>query len=353
MRIDSEQLAQHLSRGLKNLYVVHGEELLLALEAADRIRAKALELGFDERRVLIAEPGFDWGELAMVSNSLSLFAPKRVLDLRIPSGKPGKDGSEALQELAGSLPGETVTLITLPGVDRQSQASNWFAALVGAGVAVHAAAIKRDHLGQWLTGRLAQQGQQADSQTIEFLVDRVEGNLMAAHQEVQKLALLFPAGSLPFDGVQNAVVDVARFNVFEIGATLLKADRVHLVRMLDGLQAEGAAAPLVLWAIAEEARAMARVKAAMAAGRPLAQALRDARVWGPRQDLMPAALRRLTQSQLVAALRHAAEIDRMIKGLASGDVWDALLQLGLALATPAPQGREAANRGKIGAGIWG
>ena len=353
MRIDSEQLPQHLSRGLKPLYVVYGEELLLALEAADRIRAKALEQGFDERRVLIAESGFDWGELAMVSNSLSLFAPKRVLDLRIPSGKPGKDGSEALQQLAGSLPGETVTLITLPGVDRQSQASKWFAALVGAGVAVHAAAIKRDHLGQWLTCRLAQQGQQADTRTIEFLIDRVEGNLMAAHQEVQKLALLFPAGSLPFDEVQNAVVDVARFNVFEIGATLLKADRVHLVRMLDGLQAEGAAAPLVLWAIAEEARAMAKVKAAIAAGRPLAQALRDARVWGPRQDLMPAALRRLTQSQLVAALRHAAEIDRMIKGLASGDVWDALLQLGLALATPAPQGREAANRGKIGAGIRG
>ena len=353
MRIDSEQLTQHLSRGLKNLYVVYGEELLLALEAADRIRAKALELGFDERRVLIVEPGFDWSELAMVSNSLSLFAPKRLLDLRIPSGKPGKDGSDALQRLAGSLPGETMTLITLPGVDRQSQASKWFEALASAGVAVHAAAIKRDHLGQWLTGRLAQQRQQADAQTIEFLIERVQGNLMAAHQEVQKLALLFPAGSLPFDEVKNAVVDVARFNVFDIGVTLLKADRVHLVRMLDGLRAEGAAAPLVLWAIAEEARAMARVKAATAGGSPLAQALRDARVWGPRQDLMPAALRRLTQAQLVAALRRAAEIDRMIKGLASGDVWDALLHLGLELATPAPQGREAANRGKIGASIRG
>jgi DNA polymerase-3 subunit delta len=353
MRIDSEQLPKHLLRGLKNLYVVYGEELLLALEATDRIRAKALEQGIDERRVLIAESGFDWGELAMVSNSMSLFASKRLLDLRIPSGKPGKDGSEALQQLAGSLPEETVTLITLPGVDRQSQTSKWFEALDGAGVAVHAAAIKRDHLGQWLAGRLAQQGQQADSQTIEFLIDRVEGNLMAAHQEVQKLALLFPAGSLPFDEVKNAVVDVARFNVFEIGATLLKADRVHFVRMLDGLQAEGAAAPLVLWAIAEEARAMARVKAAMAGGRLLAQALRDAKVWGPRQDLMPAALRRLTQSQLVAALRRAAEIDRMIKGLAGGDVWDALLQLGLELTTPAPQGRETANRGKIGASIRG
>ena len=353
MRIDSEQLAQHLSRGLKSLYVVYGEELLFALEAADRIRAKALEQGFDERRVLIAESGFDWGELAMVSNSMSLFAPKRLLELRIPSGKPGKDGSEALQQLAGSLPQDTVTLITLPGVDRQSQKTKWFEALDSAGVAVQAAAIKRDRLGQWLAVRLALQDQQADSQTIEFLIDRVEGNLMAAHQEVQKLALLFPAGSLPFDDVKNAVVDVARFNVFEIGATLLKSDRVHFVRMLDGLKAEGAAAPLVLWAIAEEARAMARVRAAMAGGHPLAQALRDARVWGPRQDLMPAALRHLTQAQLVAALRRAAEIDRMIKGLASGDVWDALLQLGLELMSPAQQGRETANRGKIGASIRG
>jgi DNA polymerase-3 subunit delta len=333
VRIDSEQLIQHLSRGLKSLYVVYGEELLLALEAADRIRAKALEQDFDERRVLIAESGFDWGELAMLSNSLSLFAPKRLLDLRIPSGKPGKDGSEALQQLAASLPADTVTLIMLPGIDRQGQTSKWFEALDKA--------------------RLAQQGQQADPQTIEFLIDRVEGNLMAAHQEVQKLALLFRAGALPFDEVKNAVVDVARFNVFEIGVTLLKSDRAHFVRMLDGLQAEGAAAPLVLWAIAEEARAMARVKTAMAAGRPLAQALRDARVWGPRQDLMPAALRRLTQGQLIAALRHAADIDRLIKGLASGDAWDELLQLGLELMSTAPQGRDAANRGKIGAGTRG
>ena len=352
MRIDSEQLTQHLSRGLKSLYVVYGEELLLALEAADRIRAKALEQGFDERRVLIAESNFDWGELDMVSNSLSLFAPKRLLDLRIPSGKPGKDGSEALQRLATDLPDETVTVISLPGIDRQAQTSKWFEALDKAGVAVHAAAIKRDRLGQWLAGRLAQQSQRADAQTIEFLVDRVEGNLMAAHQEVQKLALLFPAGQLPFDEVKNAVVDVARFNVFEIGATLLKADRVHFVRVLDGLQAEGTAAPLVLWAITEEVRAMASVKAAMAAGRPLAQALREARVWGPRQELIPAALRRLTQAQLIAALRHAADIDRMIKGLASGDLWDALLQLGLEL-TAAQHGRDTANRGKIGAGIRG
>ena len=347
MRIDSEQLPRHLSRGLKPLYVLFGEELLLALEAADRIRAAALSQGYDERRVLFVEPGFDWGEVAMVGNSLSLFAPRRVLDLRIPSGKPGKDGSEALQRLAGSLPADTIVLITLPGLDRQQLASKWFDALEHAGVAVYAAAVKREQLAQWLSGRLAQQDQRADTETTEFLVSQVEGNLMAAYQEVQKLALLFPAGMLPFEEVKNAVLDVARYNVYEIGAALLKGERAHFVRMLDGLRGEGAALPLVLWAIAEEARAMARVKAAMDAGRPLAQALREARVWGPRQDLLPSALNRLTSAELIGSLRRAAEVDRMIKGLADGDVWDALLQLGLSLMAPAQKSVPAGIRGRI------
>jgi DNA polymerase-3 subunit delta len=353
MRIDSEQLARHLARGLKSLYIVFGEELLLALEAADRIRAAALEQGHEERRVLFVESGFDWGEVAMVGNSLSLFAPRRVLDLRILSGKPGKDGSEALQRLAGSLPEDLIVLITLPGLDRQQLASRWFDALERAGVAVHAAAVKREQLAQWLSGRLAQQDQQADVETLEFLVSRVEGNLMAAYQEVKKLALLFPAGTLPLEEIKNAVLDVARYSVFEIGPTLLKGERAHFVRMLDGLCGEGAAPPLVLWAIAEEVRAMARVKAAVDAGQTPAQALREARVWGTRQELMPRALQRLTTIQLIAALRRAAEVDRMIKGLADGDVWDALLQLGLGLVAPAQGGIAPAIRGKIPGTIRG
>jgi len=353
MRIDSEQLPQHLARGLKPLYTIIGDEMLLALEAADRLRAAALAQGFDERRVLIAESGFDWGEMAMLGNSLSLFAPKRVLDLRIPTGKPGKEGSEALQKLAARLPEDTMVIISLPGLDRQTQASKWFAALDGAGVTVHAAAIKRERLAGWLSERLARQKQAADTPTLEFLVSRTEGNLIAAFQELQKLALLFPAGPLPFDDVRNAVLDVARYDVFEIGPTLLRGERVHFVRMMDGLQGEGVAAPLVLWAIAEEARAMAKVRAALDAGQPLAQAMRDARVWGPRQDLMPAALRRLTSAQLIGVLGRAAAVDRMIKGLATGDVWDALMQLGLELTAPSRQGRQPPNRGKIGAVVRG
>jgi DNA polymerase-3 subunit delta len=353
MRINSEQLPHHLSRGLKPLYVLFGEELLLALEAADRVRAAALKQGYDERRVLFVESGYDWGEVAMVGNSLSLFAPRRLLDLRIPSGKPGKDGSEALQRLAGSLPEDTIVLITLPALDRQQLASKWFDALERAGLAVHAAAVKREQLGQWLSGRLSEQEQRADTETIEFLISRVEGNLMAAYQEVRKLALLFPAGMLPFEDVKNAVLGVARYNVFDIGATLLKGERAHFVRMLDGLRGEGAGLPLVLWAIVEEARAMARVKAAMAAGQALAQALREARVWGPRQNLMSRALNRLTSAELIGALRRAAEIDRMIKGLADGDAWDALLQLGLSLMAPAQGSVAPGIRGKIPGTIRG
>lgn len=350
MRVDSEQLPQHLAKGMRPLYTVLGDEMLLALEAADRIRAAALRAGHDERRVLIVEAGFDWGELEMLGNSLSLFAPKRVIDLRIPSGKPGKDGSEALQALAARLPEDTIVLISLPGIDRQTQQSKWFAALESTGVLVHAAAVRPERLGAWIAARLALQKQSADAATLDFLASRVEGNLMAAHQELQKLALLYGEGPLPFDGVKDAVLDVARYDVFEIGPALLKGERAHFVRMMDGLRGEGAAPPLVLWAIAEEARAMVKVRAAMDAGQALNQALREARVWGPRQDLLPAAMRRLDSSALTRILSQAAIADRMIKGLEAGDVWDALMQLGLALM-PAPQaGRLPSNRGRIGAG---
>ncbi|HWQ39252.1 MAG TPA: DNA polymerase III subunit delta [Burkholderiales bacterium] len=338
MRIDSEQLPRQLKRGLAPLYVVYGEELLLALEAADRIRAAAAAAGHEERKVLIAEAGFDWNEALAAGANLSLFASKRLLDLRIPSGKPGKEGAEALAQLARSLPEDTIVLIGLPELDRQALASAWFEALERAGVAVHAAAVARERLPQWIGQRLAAQDQHASEETLHFVAQRVEGNLMAAHQEVMKLALLFPPGELQFEDVKNAVLDVARFDVFELGPAILRGERAHFVRMLDGLRAEGVAPPLVLWAIAEEARVMARIKRLVARGAPLPHAMREARVWGPRQQWMPKALERLDQASLLEALAAAAEVDRIIKGLSEGDAWDALLRLGLALMPEANDG---------------
>jgi DNA polymerase-3 subunit delta len=211
--------------------------------------------------------------------------------------------------------------------------SSWFDALDHAGVAVEAKLVPRKALPQWLAARLKAQNQDADAKTLEFIADRVEGNLMAAFQEVQKLALLHPAGTISFEHAREAVLDVARYDVFSMGEALLEGDIARLARMLDGLRGEGVAPPLVLWAMAEEVRAVGKIITGIAAGKPLSLLWREARVWGPsHQNLMQHNLTRFSLVQVSEALRHAATIDRMIKGLSKGDVWDQLLQLGLRFA---------------------
>src|SRR5215813_1751174 len=271
VRIDSEQVASHLSRELAPLYTIYGEEMLLALEAADLIRARAREAGHTERDMLTVESGFDWSQLAMRANSLSLFAARRVIDLRIPSGKPGTEGAEALQAYAAHLPADAITLITLPKLDRTQQSSEWFEALDRAGVMVAANPVTAARLPRWLNARLTAQGQKADEASLQFLATRTEGNLLAAHQEVRKLALLFPAGELGLAQVEEAVLDVARYDVFKLGECVLTGDRARLARMFDSLQAEDAPPTLVLWALSEEARALLYVLDGGQAGPPLPQ----------------------------------------------------------------------------------
>ncbi len=332
MRIDTEQLSAHLSRGLAPLYTIYGDETLLALEAADLIRAQAREAGYTERTVLSVESAFDWSQLAMSANSMSLFSIKRVVDLRIPSGKPGTEGAEALRSYAVNPAPDTLTLITLPKLDRSQQTSAWFEALDQAGVMVAANPVTAARLPRWLSARLAAQGQKADDAALQFLVTRTEGNLLAANQEVHKLALLFPAGPIDLKQVEQAVLDVARYDAFKLGECILAGDVARLTRMLDSLQGEGTAPTLVLWALTEEARALLHVLNGEASRRPLQQLLREARVWGARADLLPKALRRFDRTQLEDALLYAGKIDRMVKGLTKGDVWDALLELGLRLS---------------------
>lgn len=342
MSISAEDLAPQLKRKLAPLYTVFGDEPLLAIEAADRIRNCAREQGYAEREVLIAEQHFDWSRLRLSGVSQSLFASLRILELRVPSGKPGVDGGKALQEFSANLPPDTVTLIEMGEIDWRSRKSAWFLALESAGTMVEAAAVKHDRLPTWIAGRLRMQQQSADEATLEFIAGKVEGNLLAAFQEVQKLALLFPAGELSFDQVKDAVLDVARFDVFDLGEVVLSGDAARLARTLDGLDGEGVAPPLVLWAMSEEIRIAGRVLAAMENGLPLQQALRDLRIWGPRQNLLQRHLNRIKPKQVEAALLHAARIDRISKGLARGDVWDELLQLGLRFAhRPAKPARAA------------
>ncbi|HEX2830391.1 MAG TPA: DNA polymerase III subunit delta [Burkholderiales bacterium] len=331
MRITTEQLQPHL-RELQPLYTVHGAETLLALEAADRVRAAARSQGYAEREVLTVESGFQWSELAMAGSAQSLFASRKLLELRIPNGKPGVEGGNALQEFCKRLPEETVTLIQLPEIDWRAQKAAWFDALAAAGVMVEARLVTRNALPQWLAGRLKAQKQEADADTLAFIAERVEGNLMAAYQEVQKLALLFPPGRLSFEQAREAVLDVARYDVDEIGLAMLEGDVSRLVRMFEGLKAEGAPPPFALWQLTEVIRALGRVVSLTAGGRPIAVALREARIYGPRQSHFQSCYSRFTPQDIAEALAHAAAIDRIIKGLDKGDLWDELLHLALRFA---------------------
>lgn len=337
MKITTEQLHQQLSRELRPLYTVFGSEALLALEASDRIRAKARAGGYSEREILTADSGFKWSQLALAGSSQSLFASKKLLELRIPTGKPGKEGGEALQDYCKSLPPDTVTLVYVPDLDWRGQKAAWFEALERAGIAVEAKPVTRKALPQWIAARLAAQEQEADAATLDFIADRVEGNLLAAYQEVQKLALLFPQGTIRFDQVREAVLDVARYDVFNLGEIMLEGDPLRVARVLDGLQGEGTAAPLVLWSLSEEIRAIGKIITGVNTGKPVSMMLREARIWGPaHQNAMQNNLRRFTLAQVTEALRHAALIDRMVKGLVRGDPWDELLQLALRFARNNP-----------------
>ena len=328
-----EQLESHLARELRPLYTIHGDEPLLALEAGDAIRARARASGFSERVVLTAERGFNWNELVASGASLSLFGDKKLIELRLPSGKPGPDGAEAIEGFCNKLSPDVLALVSLPRLDRGGQHSPWFKGLEAKGVVVNVYPVDRARLPEWIAARLARQKQSAAPQTLQFLADCVEGNLLAAHQEIQKLALLLPVGELDFDAVREAVMNVARYDAGKLTEAMLAGDRTRLARMLEGLRGEGEAPPRVLWILAEEIRAICRVQDGLAKGRSLAEVCRESRVWGDaRQTLVGRAAKTLPRSALHAALEHAAKVDRVVKGVVKGDAWDELLQLGLRFA---------------------
>jgi DNA polymerase-3 subunit delta len=334
LRIDA--LDAHLTKSLAPLYVVTSDEHLLALEATDKIRKAARAQGFSEREVMTVERGFKWGELLAANQSQSLFGDKKLIELRIPTGKPGKDGGQALQDYAASLSPDNITLITLPKLDWATQKAAWVGALQQASMFIDIPLVERTQLPSWIGTRLAAQRQSADRPGIDFIADRVEGNLLAAHQEIQKLALLYPEGKLTFEQIQDAVLNVARYDVFKLNEAMLSGDVDRLVRMVEGLKGEGEALPLVLWAVAEEIRMLLKLKAGVAQGKALGMLMKEYRIWGPRERLMEPALRRLALPALEGALQEAAQIDKMIKGLRakafSGDAWDALLELALKIA---------------------
>ncbi len=342
MLVRPEQVDAQLARGLKPVYTIHGDEPLLAQEAADAIRAAARAAGHTEREVFVASGAhFDWSGVLGAAQAMSLFAERRLIEIRIPSGKPGKEGSEALQRYCERLPEDVLTIVTLPvRLEFAQQKAAWFGALDAAGVVVPVQTPERKALPAWLGQRLARQGQRVREgdegpRTLAFFADRVEGNLLAAHQELQKLALLYPAGELSFEQVEAAVLNVARYDTNKLSEAAWTGQVSRALRVLDGLRDEGEPPVMVHWNLAEDLRAMARARAALDDGKPLPLALKEARAWGLRERLIERAVPQLAGHQLAHLLEAAAVCDGIVKGLKHpewpADAWDALRRLVLML----------------------
>ena len=339
--IASNQLGAALERGLRGPYTVHGDELLLVNQAVDAIRAAAHRAGYASREQYLVERGFDWSTVLAASRELSLFGERKLIEIRLPSGKPGRDGAAALTQLAAGCGDDVLLLVLLPRLDAASQKSDWFSSLAASGTALRIDNVEPDQLGAWCAQRLAAHGLQlppgdAGAACLDLLVARTEGNLLAAHQEVEKLALLLPAGQLDPEQLQDLVQDAARYSVFRLAETLLAGDIPRLLRMLDGLEGEGVAAVLAHWTLAEELRLWQRLRQGLDAGDSFAALARANRIWGAKEKLLARALPELGRPLLEGLLLRAAAVDRAVKGLRPAEVphepWRSVRHLALAMA---------------------
>ena len=348
--VKGDALLAHLkslssAASLKPLYIFSGDEPLLMMEAMDQLRATAKKMGYTDREVLLQERGFDWGALLSAGQTMSLFGDKRWVDLRIPTGKPGREGAEALKQFSAQIASQsmgpegpdTIFCIILPKLDGKTKTSAWFSALDEAGMAIQLDSLDRAQLPQWIAGRLKKQDQEVQSgpdgqRALAFVAEQVEGNLIAAHQEIQKLGLLYPAGVLSEEQIRSAILKVARYNVFELTEAILAGDLPRLNRMLDGLKGEGEPLVLILWSVTEELRILSKLKAASDAGESVQNLMRSNRIWGNKERLYPMALKRVQPLRLRRAMQVAAGLDRQAKGLHAAelpaDPWDGLRLVG-------------------------
>lgn len=337
-RLSLSDLGRQLSAQppkLDGLYLLSGDEPLLLTEAADSLRAAATVAGFNQRTSLVLDARSDWSAVLGATQNISLFGDQTLLDLKLPSGKPGKTGADTLGQLAGLVESGAIThtciVLTLPRLDKTTRSSKWCAALLQAGSLVEIPTIERTALPDWISQRMSRQQQSLERDTLEWMADKVEGNLLAAHQEIMKLSLLYPEGRLSHEQVEQAVMDVARYDINTLRSAMLEGQTRRALTVLDGLRAEGEALPLVLWAVSEELRALSRL--AHAQGRPqdTAALFRQLRVFGPRESLLKQALVRAPAALWSTALLHAHDIDRLIKGLPTTgrlmDAWEELARL--------------------------
>jgi len=331
MQISADQLSTHLKRDLAPIYFVYGEELLLVEESCRAIREAAHAAGYTERQVMTVESGFDWNGLFSSLQSLSLFSERRIIELRLSSGKPGEMGAKILTDIAARPPADVVFVVTSGKLDKAVREAKWAKALESAGVAVPIYPLDAAQWPAWIRGRLQAKGLKPGPGVVDLLAHLMEGNLLACAQEIDKLGMLLGGGEIGLDDIEGNLSDNARFNVFALADAGLRGEAAAVDRILISLRGEGVEPVLILWALAREIRELAQMARLVAAGQPAARVLETRRVWAKRKPLVSAALKRLPLDACQGLLQRAARVDRILKGRGGGDIWQELQCLALGL----------------------
>jgi len=332
MRIKPEQLVAQLKKGLKPIYFITGDEPLQLGEMADAIRQAARLAGFENREVITVDTNFEWNQLAFLADSMSIFADKKIIDLRLPSGTPGNEGAKALVSYCGRIQEDNLLLITSGKLASATLKTRWFEALDKQGIVIQIWPLEGQDLVNWLQRRMQQRGLSADVDGLRLLASRVEGNLLAAAQEIEKLYVLYGESSLSQQQIFEVVADNSRYDVFKLIDSVLSDSEDRIVKILSGLRGEGVAAPVVLWALTREARSFIKIKWAIAGGQSRDLVYKNNQIWDKRKQIVSNALNRLSNKDLTNLLVLAAKADRQIKGQQSGDAWETLREICLMFA---------------------
>jgi len=331
MQISPDQLSNHLKRGLAPIYFVYGEEILLVEESCRAIREAARAAGYTERQVLTVESGFDWNGLFASLQSMSLFSERRIVELRLPTGKPGEAGAKILTEIAAQPPADVVFMVICGKLEKATREAKWAKALEGAGVAIPVYPLEAAQWPAWIRRRMEAQGMKPGPGVVDLLAHLMEGNLLACAQEIDKLAMLRGGGEIGLDDIEGNLSDNARFNVFALADASLRGETAAVDRILASLRGEGVEPVLILWALAREIRELAQMARLVADGQPAARAMDARRVWTKRKPLVGAALKRLPLEDWQGLLQRAARADRILKGRGAGDIWQELQCLALGM----------------------
>lgn len=341
MRLKPEQLSTALQKGLAPVYFLSGDEPLQLGELADVIRKTARLAGYNSREIFSVDTGFSWNQLALSADSMSIFSDKKIIELRIPSGTVGTDGAKALTAYCERIPQDTLLLITTGKLASATLKSRWVESLDKVGVVIQVWALEGQELLNWLQQRLQQRGLQAEPDGIKLLASRIEGNLLAADQEITKLYVLYGTGKISTAQIFDAVADSSRYDVFKLMDCVLLAQTNRIIKILSALRAEGIAAPVILWALTREARTLIKIKLALVSGQSKDTVFRNNQIWDKRKPLVDKALNRLNLADLNRVLVLAAKADRQIKGQQSGDAWETLLSVCLQFSSLAMMANSA------------